>query len=346
MSSPQRLYVIDDERFDAHAAAAPHPEQPARLGAIRRGLVEPLRAGGADALAPREATSEELLRVHTASHLTELAATLARGRGVIDEDTFFSPGSHEAAWLAAGSAAALAERLLDSDAPAAGVLAARPPGHHATQDEAMGFCLLNNVAVAASAALARGAERVAILDWDVHHGNGTQDIFAEDPRVLFISLHQWPLYPGSGQSAEIGRGRGTGRTVNVPLARGAASHEYAAAMYRVVLPVLEQFAPDLLLVSSGFDAHADDPLAGLQLRDDDYGALTRLVWETAERVRAPRVGILLEGGYHLGALERASRSMAHALLGREYRLDEGSIASDSERMIEATRHALGGHFRL
>jgi len=346
MSSPQRLYVIDDARFDAHAAASPHPEQPARLGAIRRGLVSTLRDGGAIPLTPRPASMEELLAVHSAEHLEDLQQTLARGRGVIDEDTFFSPGTHEATWLAAGGAARLAEQLLDSDESAACVLAARPPGHHATRTEAMGFCLLNNVAVAAAAALKRGAERVAILDWDVHHGNGTQDIFADDPRVLFISLHQWPLYPGSGGSAQVGRGPGLGRTVNLPLARGGTGRDYAAAMRRVALPVLEQFRPELLLVSCGFDAHRDDPLAGMQLEDDDYGALTNMMFDVADRVGAPRLGMLLEGGYDLGALERAGYGVAQALLGRRFELESKRPTLENERMIDQTRRALEDYWSL
>lgn len=346
MSSPQRLYVIDDARFDAHAATSPHPEQPARLGAVRRGLVDTLREGGATLLSPRRATNEELLAVHTPEHLAALEKTLARGRGVIDEDTFFCPATHEATWLAAGGAALLAEQLLDSNESVACVLAARPPGHHATRSEAMGFCLLNNVAVAAAQALRRGAERVAILDWDVHHGNGTQDIFANDPRVLFISLHQWPLYPGTGTSDEVGVGPGLGRTVNLPLVRGGTGRDYAAAMRRVALPVLEQFRPELLLVSCGFDAHRDDPLAGMQLEDDDYGALTNLMFDVAERVGAPRLGMLLEGGYDLGALERASHSVARALLGQRFELDAKRPSVENERMIDQTRRALEDYWSL
>ncbi len=345
MDAPARIYVIDDPRFDAHAATTPHPEQPARLGAIRRGLVSALAAGGAARLAPRLASDEELVRVHARDYVDTLERLLQQGSGYIDEDTFISEGSHEAAWLAAGSAALLAQQLLASDS-AAGVLAARPPGHHATRTTAMGFCLLNNVAVAAAAALAGGAQRVAILDWDVHHGNGTQAIFEQDPRVLFISLHQWPLYPGTGRSEEIGLGEGRGTTVNLPLPPGAAASEYSAALARVALPVLEQFRPELLLISCGFDAHADDPLGGMRLRDQDYGALTRIVWELAVRIGAPRLGLLLEGGYDLGALERAGREVARALLGTHFELDQGAIASEAERAIDASRRALAASWEL
>ncbi len=345
MDAPARLYVIDDPRFDAHAASTPHPEQPARLGAVRRGLVSALAAAGAERLTPRLATTEELLRVHTREHIEMLERLLAHGSGYIDEDTFISSGTREATWLAAGGGAQLAEQLVGRIS-VAGVLAARPPGHHATRSTPMGFCLLNNVAVAAAAALARGAERVAILDWDVHHGNGTQAIFEQDPRVLFISLHQWPLYPGTGRSDETGVGEGCGKTVNLPLPPGGGAREYAAALARVALPVLEQFRPELLLVSCGFDAHDDDPLGSMRLQDQDYGALTRLSWELAVRIGAPRLGLVLEGGYDLDALERASHEVARALLGTHFELEQGPISASVERAIDATRRALASSWSL
>jgi len=345
MTAPQRLYVVDDARFDLHTAGSPHPEQPARLSAIRSGLVSTLRSAGAEFVTPRLATQAELERVHTREYIDALSLALDRGDGYLDQDTFFSDGSHTAAWLAAGGAAQLAEALWASDS-AAFVLAARPPGHHATSSQAMGFCMINNVAVAAAAALASGAERVAILDWDVHHGNGTQAIFESDPRVLFSSLHQWPLYPGTGRSDEVGLGEGRGKSVNVPLPPGASGRDYAAAFARVVLPVLEQFSPDMLLVSCGFDAHRDDPLGGMRLKDDDYGAFTRLAWELCERVNAPRLGIVLEGGYDLGALERGGHSVAQALLGTPFALDDGTMSASTERALDGTRRALDAYWDL
>ncbi|MDB4991531.1 MAG: Acetylspermidine deacetylase [Myxococcaceae bacterium] len=348
MAPPPRLFVIDDERFDLHAAPVPHPEQPARLRAIRRGLVGPLRKSGAELVAPRLATEQELLRVHAPEHVNELRRLLPLGTGVIDDDTFISPGTYDATWLAAGGAALLAERLMASESStgSVGLLTARPPGHHATRSRAMGFCLLNNVAVGAAAALASGAERVAVLDWDVHHGNGTQAIFEDDPRVLFISLHQFPLYPGTGRSTEIGAGAGRGTTINVPLPAGATSRDYAATFKRVVLPALEQFKPDMLLLSCGFDAHRDDPLGGMLLTDEDYGAFTNLAFELSQRVCKGRLGIVLEGGYDLGALERAGSCVADALLGKSFGLDDGKVPANVERALDDTRQALDAFYDL
>jgi acetoin utilization deacetylase AcuC-like enzyme len=333
------LFCIDDPRFDGHLSPAGHPECPERLSAVRKGLVAPLLAGGASLITPREATYEELLRAHTEQHVQSLEYALALEQGYLDADTFFSRGSRTAAWLAAGGAAELGARLAGSAEPLAGVLTARPPGHHATDARAMGFCLINNVAVAATSALASGLSRVVILDWDVHHGNGTQAIFEADPRVMFFSLHQWPQYPGTGKAEELGTGDARGNTINVPLPTGSGPTEYAAAFRSIVLPRLRGFAPELVLVSCGFDAHADDPLGGMALRDEDYGAMTNVVWQAANDVGCSRLGIVLEGGYDLGALERSGMSVAQALLGTATDLLEGPVTGSAQRAIDATRRA-------
>jgi acetoin utilization deacetylase AcuC-like enzyme len=339
------LFCVDDPRFDRHHAAGSHPERPERLAAVRRGLVTTLREGGAELITPREASNDELLRVHSPEHVATLEHAFEEGQGYLDADTFFSEGSRAATLLAAGAGADLAARLM-AKSQIAGVLAGRPPGHHATRTQAMGFCLLNNVAVAAAEALARGAERVAIVDWDVHHGNGTEAIFEADPRVLFISLHQWPLYPGTGKSRDIGTGEGKGSTINLPLPPASSSKEYAQAMRQVVLPALAQFSPDAILVSSGFDAHQNDPLAGMSLRDEDFGAFTTAMWQMAEQLKKTRLGIVLEGGYDLDALERASRAVGDALLGKRFELEQGPIMLAAQRAIDDTRTALKGHFEL
>jgi len=255
------------------------------------------RDRGGRVIEPRPATRAELLRVHDAAHVDAMAA--ASGRAVmLDADTFTSPESYEIALLAAGAAVQAAEHALDTRETAFALV--RPPGHHAERDKAMGFCLFNNVAVAAAAAIARGLSRVAIVDIDVHHGNGTQRTFYSDPKVLYVSTHQFPFYPGTGAADETGTGAGKGFTFNVPLAAGAADAQYAAA-YRTIAGVLETYAPELLLVSAGFDAHEDDPLASMRLTTAGYGAVVKCLADTAARVGCP-MALVTEGGYDLDAL--------------------------------------------
>jgi acetoin utilization deacetylase AcuC-like enzyme len=342
---PEQLLYVDDRRFDEHLAPGAHPECPERLSAIRSGLVEPLRHAGAERIAVRHASSAELQRVHSLEHIASLEQGLARGEGYLDADTFFSPGTREATWLAAGAAAELGAMLARKH-NVAGVLALRPPGHHATRTRAMGFCLVNNVAVAAAAALESGLSRVAVVDWDVHHGNGTQAIFEADPRVLMVSLHQWPLYPGTGRSEEIGIAEGRGYTVNLPLPSGSAGRDYRAAMAQVVLPMLRQYRPELVLVSAGFDAHRDDPLGGMALTDQDFGALTTLLWRESGAFGCQRLGLVLEGGYELGALERSGAAVADALLGGALELDPSLPGVRAQQAIDATRRALSPQWEL
>ncbi len=204
----------------------------------------------------------------------------------------------------------------------------------------MGFCLLNNVALAARAAQAAGAKRVAIIDWDVHHGNGTQDIFEEDPDVLFVSLHQWPLYPGTGAPGEIGRGRGAGRTANLAMPPGSGPAEYAHAFRRVVLPLVSSFAPDVVLVSAGYDAHTKDPLASMRLDDASYQAMATSLIDAAERLGHGKVGFVLEGGYDLAALESSVAATTRAALGETLELSHERAAAVAVEAVERTARAL------
>ena len=245
---------------DGHDTGHGHPERAERLAAVERGVAEIERTGGVERRSGRPATREELLRVHDAGYLDRLSGFIAAGGGPVDADTRVAAGSWEAALVAAGSGLEAVDRLSAGEAATA-FIAVRPPGHHATPDQAMGFCLINNVAVAA-AAIADTGSRVLIVDWDVHHGNGTQEIFWDDRRVMYVSTHEWPLYPGTGRPDETGGPHAPGMTVNIPLPAGATGDVARAALDEIVAPEVERFAPDWVLVSAGFDAHRRDPLAG------------------------------------------------------------------------------------
>jgi acetoin utilization deacetylase AcuC-like enzyme len=258
---------------------------------------------------PRRASQAELEAVHTREHIERIRAACERGGGALDGgDTFASPASYDVALLAAGAVVSAIDAVVSGKAASA-FCAVRPPGHHAERDEPMGFCLFNNVAVGARYARQRhGIERVAILDWDVHHGNGTQHIFEEDPTVLYASLHQYPLYPGTGAASERGTGEGEGTTLNIPLPAGTDEKRYLEEFESSLLPALRAFAPGLLLISAGFDAHRDDPLANMLLTEESYAEFTRLVAPVA-----PIVSVL-EGGYNLQALASSVEHHLRALI--------------------------------
>jgi len=323
-----------------HDTGPSHPERAARLDAVERGVEE---AHLGETLVRREArpaSTEELARVHTPGHLERVRRFVEAGGRHLDPDTVVSGGSWEAALTAAGGVLTAVEALRSGEAGSAFV-AARPPGHHATATAAMGFCLLNNVAVAAAELASRG-ERVLVVDWDVHHGNGTQDIFWDDPRVLYVSTHQWPCYPGTGRAEEVGGPAAPGSTVNVPLPPGATGDVAVAALEEVAQPAVEEFAPTWVLVSAGFDAHRDDPLAELSWSAGDYALLTGLVasWAPPGRLVA-----VLEGGYDLGALARSVRATVETLAGEHSRPEAPTAGGPGREQVraaaEARRRALG-----
>lgn len=284
-----------------HVTPPGHPEQVARLDAVL-GVLEDIPLTRVSA---PMAAADDLLRCHPQSHLDEIkAAAPEHGWRSIDEDTHMSVGSLEAAYRAAGGVVRAVDLVMRGDAQNA-FAAVRPPGHHAERETAMGFCFFGSVAVAAKHALEfHGLKRVAIVDFDVHHGNGTQDLVEEDPRVLFFSSHQSPLWPGTGAAHETG----VGNVVNVPLAVGAGSQAFRAAYEAQVFPRIAAFKPELLLISAGFDAHADDPLAQMMLQDDDYAWVTERLCDLAAEHCAGRVVSALEGGYDLDALGRSARA--------------------------------------
>jgi acetoin utilization deacetylase AcuC-like enzyme len=331
------LAVVDDPHFDEHRAPAEHPERPERLAAARRAVAA--LVGKADLLAvqARPATDDELARVHTPAYIEQLGRS-AGSWGYFDEDTYLAPASASVARRAAGGAVELVDSLLDRRATR-GVALLRPPGHHARPGGAMGFCLLNNVAIAATHARARGAERVLIVDFDVHHGNGTQESFYADPNIAFLSLHQFPFYPGTGDVREAGTGDGRGFTINVPLSAGADDDVYAAAFSRIVAPVASEYAPSLVLLSAGFDAHAADPLAEMRLSAWGYGTLMNTL-VTALPEGTP-IGMVLEGGYDLEALEASLTAALEALVGTEPPPAPGSLRAASPHAAEVDRALTG-----
>lgn len=306
------LGYILDEVFVNHRAPSGHPERPARAEAVRDALNAAGIATRGTHVATRMATDGELARVHAAAYLDELVQVVPGHSGWLDADTYFSPGTWDAARAAAGSTTQLTLDVLHGRF-AHGLAVVRPPGHHATRDRAMGFCLLNNVAAAAAAARAEGAARVAILDWDVHHGNGTQDIFWDDPDVLYLSVHQFPFYPGTGAPTEVGGPGALGATVNVGLPGGCGDAEYAAVFDHVFLPKLAAYQPDVLLISAGFDAFQHDPLAGMKVSFAGFAAMARRLRAAADRWSGGRVVAVLEGGYDLDGLGGGMTEVLQAL---------------------------------
>jgi acetoin utilization deacetylase AcuC-like enzyme len=322
--------LVYDEAFLLHRAPYEHPEHPGRLSAIWRRLTEDGLADRCRRVPAREATREELTAIHTPDYVDLVDATSRRDFGELDPDTYTSRDSARAARLAAGGLVDLVLQVVSGEL-ANGFALLRPPGHHAEADRAMGFCLFNNVAIAAMAGRRSGAiQRIAIIDWDLHHGNGTQHSFEDDPDVLYFSTHQYPFYPGTGGIREVGRGAARGRTVNVAWPAGMGDAEYLAAFDRVLMPIARAFDPELVLVSSGFDAAAGDPLGGMRLSAAGYAAMT----ERLSALTRGRVVLALEGGYDLDAISRAAAACTRVLLGEAPPpLDPGPPTAVAERVL-------------
>jgi acetoin utilization deacetylase AcuC-like enzyme len=309
------LSLVWSDRSLDHAPPVGHPERVER-GHAMRAVVDDWKAAGGRVLEPSAADRAAIERVHAAGYVDRLAA-VAGSPAALDLDTYMSPGSWDAALLAAGATIAAVDHVLGPHVhtagvqdvpPAAAFALVRPPGHHALRDRAMGFCLLNNVAIAVAHALARGLARVAIVDYDVHHGNGTQWAFYDDPRVLVISVHQYPFYPQTGSAGECGVRSGEGFTVNVPMSAGATDADYLLLVERAVEPILDAFAPELLVLDVGFDAHELDPLANMRVSTAGFAAIAARLREAAIRSCGGRVVLATEGGYHLGALRDSLRA--------------------------------------
>jgi len=304
------LHVYSDPASERHMNHLAGVEAPQRFPAALAGIEEAERVGArVEWRSCRPAGNGALAAVHDAGYLDLLREMSAAGEGYLSADTALGAGSWEAASLASGAACSAVESALAGETAFA---VSRPPGHHAGRDYGMGFCLTNHAAVAAGHALAGGLERVALLDWDVHHGNGTQDIFYADDRVLYLSVHQSPFYPGTGRTGEVGTGEGAGFTVNVPLPAGSGEDIYAATFAGVFVPVLGEFRPELIVVSAGFDAHAADLLGGMALETESFARLAALLASLARELGAAPLALVLEGGYNLEAL---AGSVAATVLG-------------------------------
>ncbi len=323
-----------DSRFARHTLPN-HPEHAGRLHAIAQAVTESGLLERLVWVEPRQAEQDDLLAVHSAAYLARLEATRGHSLVMLDADTYATGESYDTACLAAGAVLAITDVVLGGDATN-GLAAVRPPGHHATPNRAMGFCLLNNVAVAARYAQRQhGVERVVIVDFDVHHGNGTQDAFYGTPSVLYISTHQSPLYPGTGAANEVGEGSGVGFTVNIPLPPGVGDAGYGAAFEHIVIPALRRFRPEVIFVSAGFDAHWADPLAQMALSLSGYDSIVRRLVEQAAELCQGRLVAVLEGGYHLDALAYGWANTIRAFLGDEGCDDPLGPARAAERDIDA-----------
>ena len=301
-----RVGFVSHPTYENHEMGPGHPESPERLRAIRSRLESTGIFERLVPIIPQPAPREWVEKVHSPSYVQKLEAkSPSSGYTSLDADTTLCPGTVTAAYLAAGGAMAAADAVMTQRVDQA-FCAVRPPGHHAEADQAMGFCFFNNVAIVTKYLQEQhGLERVLIVDWDVHHGNGTQHTFYDDPSVLFFSTHQFPHYPGTGRPTETGRGEGNGLTMNIPMSGGQGDEEYEDVFRTVLVPAANQFQPECIVISAGFDAHRDDPLASMNLTEDGYASLTKIALDLAKQHASGRVISCLEGGYHLEGLSRS-----------------------------------------
>lgn len=324
--------ILKDARFLNHYMGAHHPESPHRLEVLSAMLDEPEMQGNFIEIPAREATREELEQIHAPAYIDYLAATRGREYSYLDPDTQTSAGSFEAALLAAGgfceAVSMVSSGVLDN-----AFALVRPPGHHAEKARAMGFCILNNVAIGARYAQeSLGLHKILIVDWDLHHGNGTQHSFEDDPSILYFSTHQYPYYPGSGAFHEIGTGKGKGFTVNVPLSTGYGDGEFVSLFEEILRPVALEFGPEMILVSAGFDIYMGDPLGGMDVSPTGFAGLTRSLLETAKTCCNGKVVFTLEGGYSLQGLRDSVKAVLREMAGLSH-TDHQELKANADRKI-------------
>ena len=336
--------LLTSPRFSDHLTPPGHPERVERSEVMQL-VASEFRARGGRVLEPRRVTDEEITRIHEPDYLTLIKETAGRAVA-LDGDTFTSPRTYEVATLGAGATVGAVDLVLDARPGARALAVVRPPGHHAERNRAMGFCFFNNIAIAAAHARARGLARVAIVDYDVHHGNGTQWSFYGDPAVLFISSHQYPYYPGTGAAGDIGTEAGKGFTVNLPMAAGATDADYERVYTKIAFPTLRQFRPELVLVSAGFDAHMDDPLGGMRVTAPYFGRLTAALVKVADECCQGRVVAVTEGGYDLAGLAESLRMTIAALDGKTDFAAPSGATPRADATIEAVTPHLSDRWKL
>jgi acetoin utilization deacetylase AcuC-like enzyme len=326
--------IVLDERYTHHDTGPGHPERPARIEVLLSSIDDP---PGVRRIEPRRATADEITLVHDGRFFEAVAATSGVARAAFDADTPVSAESFDTACLATGGVLGLIDDVM-AGAVDNGFAMVRPPGHHAERDRAMGFCLFNNIAVGAAYLRRRyGLERILIMDWDVHHGNGTEHAFYRDPGVLFISTHRYPFYPGTGALDEVGAGDGVGYTVNIPFPGGFGDAEYEAAFEAVVAPIAEEYDPQFVLISAGFDPHARDPLGGMAVTEAGFARMGRSLLGVAARCADRRCVAVLEGGYDLDAIRNSSAAVLSQLMGSTTAIPETGAASRAAPLIDAVR---------
>ncbi len=344
--------IVKDKRYLQHSAGFAHPESPERLAAIYEMLENPAMAWKFTEIEPREATHEEIATIHSPAYIDFIAATAGKDCVFLDPDTATSPETYAIAKLAVGGLCNAVDSVVAGKVDNAFAFV-RPPGHHAERDSAAGFCIFNNVAIAAMHAILRhGIKRVLIVDWDLHHGNGTQHIFYDDPRVLYFSTHQYPYYPGTGDMEESGRGQGEGYTINVPIRSGAGNSEYVKIFRNVLQPAALAYKPEIILLSAGFDIYYQDPLGGMRVTPDGFAALTRILLNIADSCCAGKMAAVLEGGYHISGLTKSVKCVLEEMLNETHCPEEilaaftQSANDETNRLISHVTNKVNQFWKL